>query len=177
MSAKNDIVVTIYTRPLCGYCLAAKRILQHERVAFVEVDCSDDPAACERIRLETGHRTVPMIFLGDNFIGGCDDLRRLVQQGTLAKYPRTTKEKTPVTISPELLGLLVCPETHQPLTQCPQSTLTELNGRIVKGSVTNADGNPVEKPLTDALLREDGALVYPISEDIPVLLVGEGIPL
>lgn len=92
MSARNDTVVTIYTRPLCGYCLAAKRILQHEGVAFVEVDCSDDPAACERIQLETGHHTVPMIFLGDNFIGGYDDLRRLVQKGTLAKYPRTTKE-------------------------------------------------------------------------------------
>lgn len=82
-----------------------------------------------------------------------------------------------MTISPELLDLLVCPKTHQPLTQCPQSTLTKLNGRIVKGSVTNAEGNPVQKPLTDALLREDGALVYPLSDDIPLLLVGEGIPL
>jgi glutaredoxin len=41
---------------------------------------------------ETGHRTVPMIFLGDNFIGGCDDLRRHVRQGTLLNQPRSTKD-------------------------------------------------------------------------------------
>lgn len=72
--------------------MAAKQILRREGVPFVEVECSDDPAACERIMHETGHRTVPMIFLGDNFIGGCDDLRRHVRQGTLLNQPRSTKD-------------------------------------------------------------------------------------
>ena len=82
-----------------------------------------------------------------------------------------------MTISPDLLALLVCPDTHQPLTQCPDATLTELNGRIVSGTVTNASGSSVEKPLTGALIREDGTVAYPIAEGIPVLLAGEGIPL
>mgnify|MGYP002009453234 FL=1 len=72
--------VIIYSSPLCGYCWAAKRILQKLNVDFREINCNENPQECAEVRARTGHRTVPMIFVGSHFIGGCDELRRLVQR-------------------------------------------------------------------------------------------------
>jgi len=78
-------------------------------------------------------------------------------------------------IDKELLEILACPATYQPLAVASDEVVQALNARIAAGGVTNAGGAPVTEPLEGGLVRQDGAVVYPIRDRIPVLLVDEGI--
>ena len=80
-------------------------------------------------------------------------------------------------LPPELLALLCCPETHQPLTLADHPLVEELNARIVARQILNRAGKPVTDKLDGGLLRDDGQYLYPIRDEIPVLLVDEAIPL
>jgi len=76
--------VEIYTRPMCGFCAAAKKLLQRKNVAFVEYDCWETPAKKdEMIQRSNGGRTFPQIFVDDRHIGGCDDLLAMDRSGKL----------------------------------------------------------------------------------------------
>lgn len=80
-------------------------------------------------------------------------------------------------IDPELLDILVCPESRQTLSVADDRTLESLNAAIADGRVRTRGNERVHEPLQEALVREDGALLYPIRDDIPVMLVDEAIPL
>lgn len=80
-------------------------------------------------------------------------------------------------IDKDLLDILACPETHQPLAEAGADLLTQVNAQVEAGSCTNVGGERVESPLEAGLVREDGKVVYPIRDAIPVLLIGEGIAL
>ena len=82
-------------------------------------------------------------------------------------------EKLP--LDPVLLEILACPETHQPLAEAGSDVLESVNQRISAGGAKNKGGGEVSEPLTEGLVREDGKVVYPIRDGIPVLLVDEGI--
>ena len=58
-----------------------------------------------------------------------------------------------------------------------ESILKDLNDRIGRGEVVNRGGKPVEKKIDGGLVREDGAFLYPIEDDIPIMLIDEAIPL
>lgn len=76
--------VEIYTSPLCGYCHAAKRLLNEKNVPFVEFDVSRDPEKRqEMLARANGRYTVPQIFVGQSHIGGCDDLHAMDREGKL----------------------------------------------------------------------------------------------
>jgi glutaredoxin 3 len=76
--------VEIYTSPLCGFCHAAKRLLNQKGASFVEVDVLVDPARKpEMIQRAGGKKTVPQIFIGETHVGGCDDLYALERAGKL----------------------------------------------------------------------------------------------
>ncbi|MFT3987999.1 glutaredoxin 3 [Aestuariivirga sp.] len=76
--------VTIYTTPWCPYCHAAKALLTRKGVSFEEIDVSGDPALREAMTTRAhGRRTVPQIFIGDQHVGGSDDLHALERQGRL----------------------------------------------------------------------------------------------
>jgi glutaredoxin 3 len=76
--------VEIYTTPLCGYCVRAKRLLDRKGVAYVEVDLWSAPERRpEMIARAGGRRTVPQIFIGGQGIGGSDDLHALDAAGRL----------------------------------------------------------------------------------------------
>lgn len=76
--------VEIYTTPICGYCMAAKRLLAQKNVNFVEYDVMRDPAKrAEMEKRARGGRTVPQIFIGDTHVGGCDELHALERQNKL----------------------------------------------------------------------------------------------
>ncbi|KIN74394.1 glutaredoxin 3 [Sulfitobacter guttiformis] len=76
--------VEIYTSPLCGYCHAAKRLLNSKGVSFSEVDVLSNPdRKPEMIKRANGGRTVPQIFVGDVHVGGFDDLNALERAGKL----------------------------------------------------------------------------------------------
>ncbi len=80
-------------------------------------------------------------------------------------------------IEKELLDLLVCPENHTALSPAGEELMARLNGAIEEGRIKNRLGQAVEGPLSGGLVREDMTLLYPIVEEIPVLLVDEAIPL
>lgn len=76
--------VEIYTSPLCGFCHAAKRLLNQKGVNFSEVDVLAQPGRkAEMVQRANGGRTVPQIFVGDTHVGGCDDLYALERAGKL----------------------------------------------------------------------------------------------
>lgn len=78
----ND--VTIYTRQFCGYCSAAKRLLDKKGIAYVEHDATFSPELRqEMIQRANGRSTFPQIFIGDRHIGGCDELHALEREGRL----------------------------------------------------------------------------------------------
>lgn len=76
--------VEIYTTMLCGYCQAAKRLLQAKGASFREIDVTFDPALrAEMTARANGRRTVPQIFIGDLHVGGYDELQALEGTGKL----------------------------------------------------------------------------------------------
>ncbi len=76
--------VTIYTRALCGYCSAAKRLLDSKGVAYDERDATFSPdLRQEMMARANGRSTFPQIFIGDTHVGGCDDLHALERAGKL----------------------------------------------------------------------------------------------
>jgi len=80
-------------------------------------------------------------------------------------------------IDKELLSILACPETKQPVALADQALIDEINRRIEKGEIQNRSGKKVEKKIDGGLVREDGAYLYPIDDDIPVMLIDEAISL
>lgn len=78
-------------------------------------------------------------------------------------------------IDPELLEILVCPETRQPLTVAGTELLERLNAAVANGSAVTRGGEAVPDPVTEGLLREDGRVLYPIRQDIPIMLIDESI--
>ena len=75
--------VTIYTRQLCGYCSAAKRLLERKGQAFEELDATFDPELRQTMIQRSGRTTFPQIFIGDTHVGGFDDLNALERAGKL----------------------------------------------------------------------------------------------
>ena len=80
-------------------------------------------------------------------------------------------------VDQDLLDLLVCPDTRQPVRHADADLLERLNQAIDAGTVTNRAGETVRDRLGSALVREDGALVYPIRDDIPIMLIDQAIPV
>ncbi len=76
--------VEIYTSPLCGYCHAAKRLLNDKGVQYTEFNVAMNPAKKrEMMDRARGRHTVPQIFVGTVHVGGCDELFALERAGKL----------------------------------------------------------------------------------------------
>ncbi len=76
--------VEIYTSPFCGFCVAAKRLLKSKGAEFTEYNVGMNASKRQEMmsRANGGH-TVPQIFIGDNHVGGCDELHALERAGKL----------------------------------------------------------------------------------------------
>ena len=76
--------VKIYTTPICPYCVRAKSLLKKKGAEFEEIDVFMDSGARQEMESKSnGRRTVPQIFIGEQHIGGCDDLYALDSAGEL----------------------------------------------------------------------------------------------
>ena len=80
-------------------------------------------------------------------------------------------------VDPELVEILVCPDTKLNVELVPAETVEKINLAIKENIVLNVDGQSVNDPLQDGLLREDDKIIYPVRDSIPVMLIGEGIPM
>jgi len=81
------------------------------------------------------------------------------------------------TIHQELLDMLCCPETKQGVSLAESQLLDRLNAMIDKGELRNKAGETIKEKLHGGLIREDQKIVYPIREQIPIMLIEEGIPI
>lgn len=77
----------------------------------------------------------------------------------------------------KLLAILRCPVTHKELSLARAVTLDEVNTAIDAGKLTTRDGRVLDESLTEALITDDGKVLYPVTNGIPVLLEGESINL
>ncbi|MBJ18733.1 MAG: hypothetical protein GY910_17615 [bacterium] len=77
----------------------------------------------------------------------------------------------------ELLDILVCPETQQPVALASADVLGSLNREIDAGRLRNRGGDVVEQPISEGLLREDGRILYIIDDSIPIMLIDQSIEL
>jgi glutaredoxin 3 len=85
LAASNQkMAITLYSTRYCGYCRAAERLLIRKKMPYRLVDVTNDPT--ERARLvgrALGRRTVPVIFFGDQVIGGYAELKQMDSSGEL----------------------------------------------------------------------------------------------
>lgn len=82
-----------------------------------------------------------------------------------------------MSVSPELLEILVCPETKQPVSLAPPEVLERVNQKIRAGQLRNRGGELLKEEVAEALLREDGRVLYRVDDGIPVMLIEESIEL
>jgi uncharacterized protein YbaR (Trm112 family) len=82
-----------------------------------------------------------------------------------------------VNVDQELLAILCCPETKQDVALADDALVAKLNAKIEQGQLKNKAGQPVTEKLDGGLVRADKKILYPIREDIPVMLIEEGVPL
>ena len=75
--------VTIYTKPYCPYCVRAVDLLERKGVPFTEIEAAFDPEKRREMMERSGRTTFPQIFVGDQHIGGCDDMMALERAGKL----------------------------------------------------------------------------------------------
>ena len=80
-------------------------------------------------------------------------------------------------IDRDLLRVLCCPETHQRVALAEPSVLARVNAAITEGRLRNQSGQWVVELIEGGLIREDGRLLYPIRQRIPLMRIGEGISL
>ena len=76
--------IIVYSGPMCGYCDAAKRLLERNNLEFKDIDVSTkDGLRDEMTKKANGRRTIPQIFFNDDHIGGYQELRELEKSGKL----------------------------------------------------------------------------------------------
>lgn len=80
-------------------------------------------------------------------------------------------------VDPELLEILVCPENKTPVALADDALLIKINAAIEAGTLKNRGGELVDAKIDGGLVREDQAYLYPIRDDIPIMLIDEAIAL
>lgn len=73
----------MYSQALCGFCAAARSLLESKGIAVEEIDVTMDPHRRREMQSRSGRRTVPQIFIGDTHVGGYQELAALEEHGEL----------------------------------------------------------------------------------------------
>ena len=76
-----------------------------------------------------------------------------------------------------LLSILACPEDKTPVTLAADDVVAGINDAIGAGTLSNRGGDKVTEAIEAGLVREDGKYLYPVRDDIPVMLIEEAIEL
>ncbi len=80
-------------------------------------------------------------------------------------------------IDKQLLDILVCPETKEPVSLADDDVVTKINEKIQSGELTDRGGEQVTESISGGLIRNDRQYLYMIREDIPIMLIDKAIPL
>lgn len=79
----NHAPVLMYTTRWCPYCIRARRLLDSKGVSYNDIDVDADPQGRQAMQARGGGHTVPQIWIGEHYVGGCDDLYALERAGRL----------------------------------------------------------------------------------------------
>ncbi len=82
-----------------------------------------------------------------------------------------------MTINEDLISILICPDTKQPVKMADSELIETVNQKIAAGEQKNVSGKSVTEKIDGGLLRQDGKVLYPIRDEIPIMLVGEGLQI
>ena len=77
----------------------------------------------------------------------------------------------------EMPNIICCPETHQPFHMADANVISDLNQKIKAGQLKTRARKPVSEAIDAGFIREDRKFLYPVRNNIPVLLIDESIPL
>ncbi len=80
-------------------------------------------------------------------------------------------------VDPELLKILVCPENKTPVMPADEALMARVNAAIEAGTLKNRAGETISEKADGGLVRQDGAYMYLIRDDIPIMLIDEAVPL
>lgn len=75
--------VRMYATRWCPFCVMARRLLKTKGVEVEEIPVDGDPARRAEMQAVTGRYTVPQIFIGEQHVGGYDDIAALDREGRL----------------------------------------------------------------------------------------------
>ena len=76
--------------PQCGFSLAVANVLKHLKVNFVGINVLEDNDLREGIKEYSDWPTIPQLYIKGEFIGGCDIVKEMFENGDLQK---TLEEK------------------------------------------------------------------------------------
>ncbi len=80
----GGVPVLMYTTAVCPFCMRAEQLLRTHGVEHIDKIRVDlEPARRDEMIERTSKRTVPQIFIGQTYVGGCDDLIALDRAGKL----------------------------------------------------------------------------------------------
>ena len=80
--------IVMYSTDWCPYCVRAKMLLNKKGYAFDEINVQGDSEKRAWLVKVTGRRTVPQIFIGDESVGGFDEINALDRKGELDRKVR-----------------------------------------------------------------------------------------
>jgi len=78
-------VVTVYTAGFCGYCTRVLALLERRGIAHTEISVDDHPELRAELLARSGRRTLPQVYVGEQYVGGADELAALDRSGELLK--------------------------------------------------------------------------------------------
>ncbi len=81
--------VVVYSSDWCPYCMRAKALLESKGVAFEEIRVDGQPQVRAAMAQKAGRTSVPQIWIGEQHVGGCDDLYALERAGKLDALLKT----------------------------------------------------------------------------------------
>ncbi len=76
-------LVKMYTTRFCPYCIRARMLLDSKKIEFEDIAVDSSPQLRQEMMQQSGRHTVPQIWIGENHIGGCDELYQLERQDQL----------------------------------------------------------------------------------------------
>ena len=80
-------------------------------------------------------------------------------------------------VDSELIAILCCPETKEDIEVASENLIELVNSAIESGELVNRGGEAVTEKIDGGLLRADKKYLYPVREDIPIMLIDEAIPV
>ena len=102
---------------------------------------------------------------------------RVTRSGEIERVTVSDALRKKMNLANDLVAILCCPDTKQAVAIADEGLIEKINAAIERGQLKNYAQKPVSEKLDGGLIRSDKKMLYPVREDIPVMLIDEGIPL